>query len=86
MEKRRAPDGRVVSVRLSGELIERLDQLADTTERSRGYYLREAIEEMLPTLETRYWAHQIDERHRTERREFGHLMAQLNEPPEAPED
>ena len=45
----------------------------------------EAIEELLPTMEARYWAHQVDERHQVERRAFGGLMAQLNEPPEAPE-
>lgn len=85
MEKRTAPGGRVVSVRLPVEVIERLDRLAETTQRSRGYYLREAIEELLPTMEARYWAHQVDERHQVERRAFGGLMAQLNEPPEAPE-
>ena len=51
MEKRTAPGGRVVSVRLPVEVIERLDRLAETTQRSRGYYLREAIEELLPTME-----------------------------------
>jgi predicted DNA-binding protein len=85
VEKRTAPGGRVVSVRLPVEVIERLDRLAETTQRSRGYYLREAIEELLPTMEARYWAHQVDERHQVERRAFGGLMAQLNEPPEAPE-
>lgn len=86
MEERVAPGGQVVSVRLSGDLVRRLDRLAEWTGRSRGYYLREAIEETLPVLETRYWAHGVQVRDRAERRAFGGLVAQLNDEPEAGEE
>ena len=46
---------RVVSVRLDTETITRLDRLAQRTSRSRGFYLKAAITEMLPALEESYW-------------------------------
>ncbi|MDU4408058.1 MAG: ribbon-helix-helix domain-containing protein, partial [Corynebacterium sp.] len=45
------PSGRVVSVRMPDEIIERLDALCDRTGRSRGFYLKMAITAMLPKLE-----------------------------------
>lgn len=46
----------VVSVRLTADIIKRLDALADRTSRSRGVYLRSAITRMLPTLEAEHWS------------------------------
>lgn len=46
----------VVSVRLTDDIIKRLDVLADRTSRSRGVYLRSAIIRMLPTLEAEHWS------------------------------
>lgn len=46
----------VVSVRLTADIIKRLDALAERTDRSRGVYLRSAITRMLPTLEAEYWS------------------------------
>lgn len=41
----------VTTVRLSEELEQRLDALAERTHRSKSFYLREAIERALPQLE-----------------------------------
>ena len=41
------PSGRVVSVRLDEETIERLDNLSERTGRSRGFYL----------IEQKHWEH-----------------------------
>lgn len=49
---------RVVSVRLDTETIARLDRLAQRTSRSRGFYLKAAIQAMLPVLEENYWTQQ----------------------------
>ena len=49
------PSGRVVSVRMPDEIIERLDALCDRTGRSRGFYLKMAITAMLPKLEEFHW-------------------------------
>ena len=49
------PSGRVVSVRLSDEIIDRLDALCTRTSRSRGFYLKMAITAMLPQLEEYHW-------------------------------
>ncbi|WP_105032386.1 ribbon-helix-helix protein, CopG family [Arthrobacter ruber] len=46
----------VVSVRLTADIIKRLDALAERTNRSRGVYLRSAITRMLPTLEAEHWS------------------------------
>lgn len=51
------PSGRVVSVRLAPDIEKRLNNLADRTGRSRGFYLRLALEAMLPELERDHWAH-----------------------------
>ena len=37
------------------DLIQRLDSLADRTERSKGFYLRLALRAVLPTLEEYHW-------------------------------
>lgn len=49
------PSGRVVSVRLPDEVIDRLDALCSRTQRSRGTYLRMAVSAMLPLLESDHW-------------------------------
>lgn len=49
---------RVVSVRLDTATIARLDRLAERTSRSRGFYLKAAIQAMLPVLEENYWTQQ----------------------------
>ena len=49
------PSGRVVSVRLEEDLVQRLDSLADRTGRSKGFYLRLALRAVLPTLEEYHW-------------------------------
>ncbi|QGU05906.1 ribbon-helix-helix domain-containing protein [Corynebacterium comes] len=41
---------RVVSVRLDTATIARLDRLAERTSRSRGFYLKAAIQAMLPVM------------------------------------
>lgn len=51
------PSGRVVSARMTEDTIARLDMLAARIGRSRGRYLRDAIEEMLPIYEKAYWGH-----------------------------
>lgn len=51
------PSGRVVSVRLTADIEKRLNELAERTGRSRGFYLRLALEAMLPELERGHWAH-----------------------------
>ena len=48
----------VVSVRLDTETIARLDRLAERTSRSRGFYLKAAIQAMLPVLEENFWTQQ----------------------------
>lgn len=49
--------GRVVSVRLPEDIIERLDTLCARTGRSRGFYLKMAVTAMLPQLEEYHWEH-----------------------------
>lgn len=51
------PSGRVVSVRLDEETIERLDNLSERTGHSRGFYLKLAIRAMLPAIEQKHWEH-----------------------------
>lgn len=50
------PSGRVVSVRLTADVEKRLNELAERTGRSRGFYLRLALEAMLPELERDHWS------------------------------
>lgn len=52
----RAP---VVSVRGEPELGERLDALAERTNRSRGTYFRMALWAALPSLERMHWEHLV---------------------------
>ena len=49
------PSGQVVSVRLSKDIIERIDALAEHTGRSRGLYIRLALTTLLPLLEADHW-------------------------------
>lgn len=70
--------GRVVSVRLPDDLIERLDALAERTGRSRGMYLRLAVQATLPALEQLHWeqcAARVEDR--TINATFHALMRQL---------
>ena len=53
--QRSHPSGQVVSVRLSPDVIRRLDALSERTGRSRGTYLRMAVRSMLPALEQQHW-------------------------------
>ncbi len=48
-----------ISIRLSPEDEERLEQLAANTGRSKTFYVREAIHEHLDDLEERYWADRV---------------------------
>ncbi|MCG7422632.1 ribbon-helix-helix domain-containing protein [Micrococcus sp. ACRRV] len=72
------PSGRVVSVRLPEELIQRLDALAERTQRSRGVYLRLALAAMIPQFETYHW-HQQTAQYETDvlEAEFLRLTSQL---------
>ena len=45
-------------VRQDTETITRLDQLAERTSRSRGFYLKAAIQAMLPAVVENYWSQQ----------------------------
>ena len=47
-----------VSLRLPTELVERLSQLAESTGRSRTYYMQEAIKQHIDDLEELYLAEQ----------------------------
>lgn len=69
--------GRVVSVRLEDELIERLDALSVRTGRSRGLYLRLALRAALPTLEKLHWEQRAEFEDKVIDRQFHALMAQL---------
>lgn len=71
--------GRVVSVRLDEELIERLDALSARTTRSRGFYLRLALRAALPTLEREHWEQRaVEFEDRVLDRLFHQLMTQLD--------
>lgn len=48
----------MLAVRLPRVLEQRLEQLADTTGRSKSYYVREALSEYIDDLEDRYLAEQ----------------------------
>lgn len=82
--------GRVVSVRLEDELIERLDALAKRTNRSRGLYLRLALRAALPTLERLHWEQRaVEFEDKVIDRQFHALMTQLDtdhEPTGNPDD
>lgn len=67
----------VVSVRLDRAVLDALDGLVARTQRSRGFYLREAITEQLPKLLERYWAQEATDRHDEETDKFNQLMAGL---------
>ena len=49
----------VVSVRLSGDLEERLDALSERTGRPKSFYVKSALEAHLADLEDQYWADQV---------------------------
>lgn len=77
--------GRVVSVRLEDELIERLDTLASRTNRSRGLYLRLALRAALPTLERLHWEQRAVELDDKVTDQQAHaLMTQLDTDPKQP--
>ncbi|MGP9615246.1 ribbon-helix-helix protein, CopG family, partial [Brachybacterium sp. AOP42-B2-9] len=67
---------KVVSARMDDELVHELDALARHTGRSRGFYLRAALQEMLPVLKERYWHHDIKTR-QAELNEYNHFMEEL---------
>lgn len=67
----------VVSVRLDRALVDKLDALVRRTGRSRGFYLREAIELALPTLESRYWAHEVELSEKREQAAFLRIITSL---------
>lgn len=77
---RDSPRDKVVSARMNDQLIAELDELVRRTGRSRGFYLRAALEEMLPVLKERYWAHDVETR-RDELAEFSALAEQLRQKP-----
>ena len=77
---RAAARDKVVSARMNDQLVAELDELVRRTGRSRGFYLRAALEEMLPVLKERYWAHDIESR-RNELAEFNTLAQQLRDDP-----
>jgi RHH-type rel operon transcriptional repressor/antitoxin RelB len=54
-KQRSHPSGQVVSVRLSPDIIKRIDALAEHTGRSRGLYIRLALSAFLPQLEEDHW-------------------------------
>lgn len=75
--------GRVVSVRLEDELIDRLDALAKRTNRSRGLYLRLALRAALPTLERLHWEQRaVEFEDKVIDRQFHALMTQLDTDPD----
>lgn len=88
MAQKSHASGRVVSVRLPDELIDRLDALCERTARSRGTYLRMAVTAMLPLLESDHWGQQAADYERTSmEREFIRITTQLmDESRNRPED
>lgn len=48
-----------LSIRLTSEEEQRLDELARRTGRSKTFYVREALREHLDELEERYWADSV---------------------------
>ncbi|GLI32546.1 MULTISPECIES: ribbon-helix-helix domain-containing protein [Actinomycetes] len=70
---------KVVSVRMDSELVAELDRLAQHTGRSRGFYLRAAVQEMLPVLKERYWHHDTESRSQ-ELDKYSRFMDQLHDP------
>lgn len=69
---------RVVSIRVDASLANRLDSLCVRTGRSRSFYLREALNRMLPYLEGKYWADAVLDRQQREDAQFEHLMRSLS--------
>ena len=78
MSQKSNSSGRVVSVRLPDEVIERLDELCERTQRSRGMYLRMAVSAMLPLLESDHWGQQAaNYEAKTFEREFIRITSQM---------
>ncbi|MHA6751143.1 ribbon-helix-helix protein, CopG family [Dermacoccus nishinomiyaensis] len=69
---------RVVSIRVNASLANRLDSLCVRTGRSRSFYLREALNRMLPYLEGKYWADTVLDRQQREDAQFEQLMRSLS--------
>ena len=65
---------------MDDDLVRELDELARRPERSRDFYLRAALPEMLPVLCERYWAHDVETR-RNELHTFNELTKQLEDDP-----
>lgn len=63
------PSGKVVSVRLKDETIAYLDELAERTGRSRGFYLRMAVENLLPIVAEVHWEDTVKEFERDQTKE-----------------
>lgn len=63
---------------MDDDLVRELDDLARRTGRSRGFYLRAALQEMLPVLRERYWAHDVQAR-RDELHTFNELTKHLDD-------
>lgn len=74
----------VVSVRLDRDLLMRVDRLAEHTGRSRGWYLRRAIEACLPAFEGECWKHNIEDEQRQLNAKFLDIIAGLNDQDEEP--
>lgn len=79
------PNGRVVSVRLDDELIDRLDALSAKTQRSRSVYIKLALRAALPALERMHWEQVAAEfEDNAIDRAFHELMEQVVIPPTDP--
>jgi RHH-type rel operon transcriptional repressor/antitoxin RelB len=72
--QRTHPSGQVVSVRLPPDIIKRIDALAEHTGRSRGLYIRLALNAFLPQLEEDHWNQKTA---RYEREGFDRDFAQI---------
>lgn len=80
------PSGQVVSVRLGPDLIKRLDDLSERTDRSRGSYLRLALEMMLPIMEERHWQQRLSkQRDDATEQEFRQITNELLDEQENPD-
>lgn len=67
----------VVSVRLPLPVAEALDALVERTGRSRGFYLRAAVLDSLPSLLERFWVDDAGAKARLEDRDYITLLETL---------
>lgn len=77
---------RVVSVRLDVSLADRLDDLSARTGRKRSFYVKEALNRLLPYLEEKYWADSVRDRQLDEGQEFERLIRSLHRDDSPPPD